>query len=158
MLSFSPSHGIRFSYHIKGEWEGSVFHRLLIVSQTHDRLQRRVLMLIALACTLFHTTAHSCRQTIMMTLCHTVTWWLYAANAFGVGDCYHRLTDRANSFPIEISWVINIIHHHRHILSASRHSSHNISHDTCSILNYLAGTYQLLHTVIVYHTRLLQQR
>ena len=77
---------------------------------------------------------------------------------FGVGDCCHRLADRANSFPIDISWVIPIIHHHRHTLSASHLSSRSISHDTCSISNYLADTYQLLHTIIVYHTRLLRQR
>ena len=94
----------------------------------------------------------------MMTLCPAVTWWLYALHAFGVGDCFYRLADRANSFPIDISWVIPIIHHHYHTLSASHPSSRSISHDTCSISTYLADTYQLLHTIIVYHTRLLRQR
>ena len=155
LLSLSPSHELGFRYHIKSGWEGSVFHRVLIVPQTHDRLQRQVLMLIALACTLFHATTHSCRQTLMMTLCHAVTWWIYAANTFGVDDCCHRLADRTNSFPIDISWAIPIIHHHRHTLSASHLSSRSISHDACSTSNYLAGTYQVLHTIIVYHTRLL---
>ena len=105
-----------------------------------------------------YTTTHYCRHTLMMILCPAVTWWLYALHAFGVGDCFYRLADRANSFPIDISWVIPIIHHHRHTLSALYLSSRSISHNTYFISNYLAGTYQLLHIIIVYHTWLLRQR